>query len=61
MPLEEKMRFTLKDAEVNQGYTPDGAEANEGAGTDHKEVWFRAGWMGYMDGRIDADSCLTVL
>jgi hypothetical protein len=55
------MRFTLKDVEVNQGYTPDGAEANEGAGTDHKEVWFRAGWMGYMDGRIDADSCLAVL
>lgn len=30
------MKQTLSDAETNQGYTPDGAEAN--GGTDHKEV-----------------------
>jgi hypothetical protein len=33
---EQKLKHTLSDAEVNQGYTPDGAEAN--GGTDHKEV-----------------------
>ncbi|RDW72174.1 clavaminate synthase-like protein [Coleophoma crateriformis] len=36
-PLEAKLKETLKDAEVNQGYTPDGAEAN--GGTDHKECY----------------------
>lgn len=36
--LDEKLRQTLSSAEVNQGYTPDGAEAN--GGTDHKEVGF---------------------
>ena len=30
------MKQTLSSAEVNQGYTPDGAEEN--GGTDHKEV-----------------------
>lgn len=35
-PLDHKMKQTLSDAETNQGYTPDGAEAN--GGTDHKEV-----------------------
>jgi len=35
-PLDQKMKQTLSDAETNQGYTPDGAEAN--GGTDHKEV-----------------------
>ncbi|CZR66412.1 uncharacterized protein PAC_16313 [Phialocephala subalpina] len=37
-PLEAKVRDTLNDAETNQGYTPDGAEAN--GGTDHKEKCF---------------------
>ncbi|KAH8803360.1 hypothetical protein F5884DRAFT_739701 [Xylogone sp. PMI_703] len=36
-PLEEKLKETLSSAEVNQGYTPDGAEAN--GGTDHKECY----------------------
>jgi isopenicillin N synthase-like dioxygenase len=39
-PLEEKLKQTLSSAEVNQGYTPDGAEAN--GGTDHKEVDLQA-------------------
>ncbi|KAG4431491.1 hypothetical protein IFR05_013021 [Cadophora sp. M221] len=36
-PIEQKMKQTLSDAETNQGYTPDGAEAN--GGTDHKECY----------------------
>ncbi|RFU25467.1 hypothetical protein B7463_g10875, partial [Scytalidium lignicola] len=35
LPLERKLKNTLSSAEVNQGYTPDGAEAN--GGIDHKE------------------------
>jgi isopenicillin N synthase-like dioxygenase len=37
LPLEEKTTWQLKDASINQGYTPDGAEAN--GGTDHKESY----------------------
>ncbi|KAF8856118.1 Clavaminate synthase-like protein [Acephala macrosclerotiorum] len=36
-PLDAKLKETLNDAETNQGYTPDGAEAN--GGTDHKECY----------------------
>ncbi|KAL3421506.1 hypothetical protein PVAG01_07951 [Phlyctema vagabunda] len=36
-PVEEKLKETLSSAETNQGYTPDGAEAN--GGTDHKESY----------------------
>ncbi|KAI9053007.1 hypothetical protein LZ554_003277 [Drepanopeziza brunnea f. sp. 'monogermtubi'] len=36
-PLEAKLKETLRDAETNQGYTPDGAETN--GGTDHKESY----------------------
>ncbi|KAE8440520.1 hypothetical protein EG329_007402 [Mollisiaceae sp. DMI_Dod_QoI] len=36
-PLDAKLKQTLNDAETNQGYTPDGAEAN--GGTDHKECY----------------------
>ncbi|KAG0649185.1 2-oxoglutarate-dependent dioxygenase ecdK [Hyphodiscus hymeniophilus] len=35
--LDEKLKQTLSSAAVNQGYTPDGAEAN--GGTDHKECY----------------------
>lgn len=33
------MRDRLKDAAVNQGYTPDGAERGAGKLTDHKEAY----------------------
>ncbi|KAL5413372.1 hypothetical protein PMIN03_003805 [Paraphaeosphaeria minitans] len=37
LPIQEKLRWRLKDAEVNQGYTADGDEAN--GGVDHKECY----------------------
>lgn len=37
LPLEKKYTWRLKDAEINQGYTGDGDEAN--GGTDHKECY----------------------
>ncbi|CAI6331432.1 unnamed protein product [Periconia digitata] len=37
LPLEKKCSWRLKDAEVNQGYTGDGDEAN--GGIDHKECY----------------------
>jgi isopenicillin N synthase-like dioxygenase len=37
LPLEEKATWQLQDASINQGYTPEGAEAN--GGTDHKESY----------------------
>ncbi|KAL2218245.1 hypothetical protein M432DRAFT_640344 [Thermoascus aurantiacus ATCC 26904] len=37
LPLEQKLRWKLNDAKVNQGYTADGAEAN--GGRDHKECY----------------------
>ena len=37
MPIEKKAEWRLKDAEVNQGYTGDGDEAN--GGIDHKECY----------------------
>ena len=37
LPLEKKLDWRLKDAEVNQGYTADGDEAN--GGIDHKECY----------------------
>ncbi|KAF1937434.1 Clavaminate synthase-like protein [Clathrospora elynae] len=37
LPLEQKYTWRLKDAELNQGYTGDGDEAN--GGTDHKECY----------------------
>lgn len=36
-PLHEKFRWRLQDAELNQGYTADGDEAN--GGVDHKECY----------------------
>ncbi|KAF3046336.1 hypothetical protein E8E12_002524 [Didymella heteroderae] len=36
-PLQEKLRWRLQDAELNQGYTADGDEAN--GGVDHKECY----------------------
>lgn len=42
------MKQTLSSAEINQGYTPDGAEEN--GGTDHKEVFrtFTYAWKKLM-------------
>jgi isopenicillin N synthase-like dioxygenase len=37
LPLEKKTTWQLQDASINQGYTPDGAEAN--GGIDHKESY----------------------
>ncbi|KAH4116522.1 hypothetical protein HBH47_166230 [Parastagonospora nodorum] len=37
LPLEQKRTWRLKDAEINQGYTGDGDEAN--GGVDHKECY----------------------
>jgi isopenicillin N synthase-like dioxygenase len=37
LPLEKKCTWRLKDAELNQGYTGDGDEAN--GGIDHKECY----------------------
>ncbi|KAF1952799.1 Clavaminate synthase-like protein [Byssothecium circinans] len=37
LPLQKKAEWRLKDAEVNQGYTGDGDEAN--GGVDHKECY----------------------
>jgi isopenicillin N synthase-like dioxygenase len=37
LPLEKKTTWQLQDASINQGYTPDGVEAN--GGTDHKESY----------------------
>lgn len=34
LPLDQKRTWRLKDAEINQGYTGDGDEAN--GGVDHK-------------------------
>jgi isopenicillin N synthase-like dioxygenase len=36
-PLQKKLRWRLQDAELNQGYTADGDEAN--GGVDHKESY----------------------
>ena len=36
-PLQTKLRWRLQDAELNQGYTADGDEAN--GGVDHKESY----------------------
>lgn len=38
-PLEIKMNDQLSDAEVNQGYTPDGGETVAEKKTDHKESY----------------------
>ncbi|ETN46592.1 uncharacterized protein HMPREF1541_00778 [Cyphellophora europaea CBS 101466] len=37
LPLEDKLKWKLTDASVNQGYTADGAEGN--GGIDHKECY----------------------
>lgn len=37
LPLQQKLGWRLKDADVNQGYTADGDEAN--GGVDHKESY----------------------
>ena len=37
MPLDEKLKYKLTNASVNQGYTADGVESN--GGVDHKECF----------------------
>jgi isopenicillin N synthase-like dioxygenase len=37
LPLSKKLEYQLRSAELNQGYTADGAEAN--GGIDHKECY----------------------
>lgn len=37
LPLSTKLQYKLRSATVNQGYTPDGLEAN--GGIDHKECY----------------------